>query len=175
MTTERPRTDEELASLVHEKLKAASNFTPHTLAKSLGVQFGRILAALPEEMRSFAPGDAAIAIWEAMTEWEKATFIATTPGAIVEISCRLPKGKRSNGMYNLMDKQYPLGGHLLMGMVDSVCFVSGTVHGMESHSVQFLDAEGRQCFAVYLGRNEQREIIPAVREGFFALKAQYSL
>lgn len=172
MTTE--RTDAELAILVRMQLKEDPYFMPQVLAENLGVPLARIFAAMPEDMCSYAPGDAATAIWEAMTEWEKVTFMAATPGAILEISCRLPKGRRGHGMYNLMDKKNPLGGHFLMDKVDSICFVSKPVFKMESHSVQFLDAEGRQCFAVYLGRNEKREIIPAIKEGFFALKAQYS-
>ena len=168
-------TDAELAALVQEKLHEDPGFMPPTLAQSLGVPLGRLLAALPQAMRSFAPGSDAIAIWEAMTEWEKVTFVISSPGAVLEISCRLPKGARGKNMYNLKDKECPLGGHLLMDKVASVCFVSKPTRGRENHSVQFLDAQGGRCFAVYLGRNGRREIIPAVREGFLALKARYSV
>ena len=67
-----------------------------------------------------------------------------------------------------------LCGHLLTSKIASVWFVSKPLFGLESHSVQFLDAEGRQCFGVYLGRNEKREIIPSVREAFMAMKTKYS-
>ncbi len=174
MTSTTVYTDEELRVLVAEKLNEDPNFMPQTLADSLGVPVRRIVEALPEEMRSRAPGEAFIAIWEAMTEWEKATFMAATSGAILEIPCRLPKGKTGHGMYNLMDKSSPLRGHLLMDKVDSIWFVSKQVFGLESHSVQFYDAAGEQCFGIYLGRDEKRHIIPAVKEGFLALKAQYT-
>ncbi len=167
-------TDEALCALVADKLAADPDFMPQTLAEELGVPVRRIIEALPHEMRSRAPGDAFIPIWEAMTEWEKVTFMASTPGAILEIPCRLPKGKSGHGMYNLMDKDSPLRGHLLAAKVDSVWFVSKQVFGLESHSVQFYDAAGDQCFGVYLGRDEKRRIIPSVKEGFLALKAQYA-
>ena len=174
MTTQCSCTDKELAALVGEKLQSDPNFMPQTLAAALGVSLGRTFKALPEDMRADAPGGDAIAVWEAMTEWEKVTFMAATSGAILEISCRLPKGKSGHGMYNLMGKNLPIGGHLLMDKVDSVCFVSKPLFGLESHSVQFLDAAGNQCFAVYLGRDEKREIIPSVKEGFLALKAKHT-
>lgn len=164
--------DEELRALVAEKLVEEPNFMPQMLADKIGVPLERIFAALPDEMRARAPGEAFIEIWEAMTEWEKVTFMASTSGAILEIPCRLPKGKTGHGMYNLMDKSNPLCGHLLMQKIASVWFVSKPLFGLESHSVQFLDAEGGQCFGVYLGRNEKREIIPAVKEAFLALKAR---
>ncbi len=174
MTAATTYTDEALRTLVADKLAEDPNFMPQMLAENLGVPVRRIVEALPDGMRSRAPGEAFIPIWEAMAEWEKVTFMASTPGAILEIACRLPKGKTGHGMYNLMDKTAPLGGHLLMAKVDSIWFVSKQVFGLESHSVQFYDAAGQQCFGVYLGRDEKRQIIPSVKEGFFALKAQYA-
>lgn len=173
MTSTNSSTTETLRSLVAEKLAENPNFMPQMLAKELGVPMRRIIEALPDSMRSYAPGSAFIAIWETMTTWEKVTFMAETPGAILEISCRLPKGKVAHGMYNLMDKTNPLCGHLLMTRVDSIWFVSKQLFGLESHSVQFFNVQGDQCFGVYLGRDENRQIIPSVKEGFLALKAEY--
>ena len=168
-----PLTDKELLDLVADKLAEDPNFMPQLLAQSLGVPQERVIRALPDDMRARVPGEAFMEIWEAMTGWEKVTFMASTPGAILEIPCRLPKGKTGYGMYNLMDKSNPLGGHLLMGNIASIWFVSKPVFGLESHSVQFYDARGDQCFGVYLGRDEKRLILPSVREGFMALKAKY--
>ena len=167
-------TDETLRPLVADKLAEDPNFMPQLLAKELGVPMRSIIEALPDLMRSHAPGSAFIAIWESMAKWEKVTFMAETPGAILEITCRLPKGKSGHGMYNLMDKTNPLCGHLLLAHIDSIWFVSKQLFGLESHSVQFFDTQGHQCFSVYLGRDEKRQIIPSVKEGFAALKAEYS-
>ena len=41
--------------------------------------------------------------------------------------------------------------------------------GLESHSVQFFNAAGTVMFSVYVGR-ENRQLIPAARESFFALR-----
>ncbi|MDR2489030.1 MAG: heme utilization cystosolic carrier protein HutX [Desulfovibrio sp.] len=174
MTLPPKLSDESLRALVEEKLVNDPDFMPQSLAEKLGIPLRRIIESLPDDMRSRAPGEAAVPIWEAMTEWEKVTFMAGTPGAILEIPCRLPKGALGHGMYNLMDTNSALRGHLLMDKVDSVWFVSKRVFGMESHSVQFYDAEGGQCFGVYLGRDEERRIIASVKEGFFTLKALYA-
>lgn len=165
--------DETLHKLIATRLSDDPNFMPQTLAGELGVPLGRVIAALPETMRSHTSGSRFSEIWEVMTGWEKVTFMAVTPGAILEISCRLPKGKPGHGMYNLMDTSNPLRGHLLADNIASVWFVSKPVFGLESHSVQFLDAEGNQCFAVYLGRDENRRILESVKDGFLALKARY--
>lgn len=173
LTPQQPETvfdDAALCKVVAEKLEENPSFMPQMLAQELSVPLGRIFAALPEDMRSVAPGSQFVEIWESMTEWEKVTFMAGTSGAILEIPCRLPKGKKGHGMYNLMDKSTPLGGHLLMEKIATIWFVSKPVFGLESHSVQFLDAKGDQCFGVYLGRDEKRAIIPSVREGFLELK-----
>lgn len=173
-TAQTPHTGQDLRALVAAALAEDPNFMPQVLAERLGVPVGRIIEALPDDMRAEASGDAFVEIWEAMAEWEKVTFMASTSGAILEIPCRLPKGKTGHGMYNLMDKSNPLRGHLLMNKVASIWFVSKPVFGLESHSVQFHDADGNQCFGVYLGRDEKREIIPSVREGFFHLKSRYA-
>ena len=41
--------------------------------------------------------------------------------------------------------------------------------GLESHSVQFFNTAGTVLFSVYVGR-ENRQLIPAARESFFALR-----
>ena len=173
MTCPDTYSDEALRALVAEKLTEDPSFMPQMLAEKLNVPLRRVIEALPTAMRSRAPGLDFIAIWEAMTEWEKVTFMTQTPGAILEIVCRLPKGKSAHGMYNLMDKTNPLCGHLFATRIDSIWFVSKQLFGLESHSVQFFDAQGHQCFSVYLGRDEKRQIIPSVRDGFTALKAKH--
>lgn len=167
-------TDDDLHALVAQTLEQDPHFMPQMLAARLGLPVERIVAALPEDMRLRLPGEAWKEVWEAMTAWELVTFMASTPGAILEIPCRLPKGVTAHGMYNLTDKSSPLRGHLLQDAIASVWFVSKPVFGLESHSVQFYDAEGNQCFGVYLGRNERREIIPAVRDAYFALRRHYA-
>ena len=45
--------------------------------------------------------------------------------------------------------------------------------GLESHSVQFFDADGHVAFSIYAGRGDDKKILPEIRESFFALKASF--
>lgn len=159
---------------VTEALDKNPSFMPQTLAEELGVPLAAVMEALPEEMRVFAPAENFIAIWEEICGWEKITFMAATSGIILEISCRLPKGTSGHGMYNLMGKDLPFGGHVMPDKIKSICFVSKPLFGLESHSVQFFDQSGHQAFAIYLGRDEKRQIIASVRDKFMSLKNKYA-
>ncbi len=145
-----------------------------SIAADLGVSERAVTEALPQHMRLEIPAADFVAVWEEMTTWEKVTFIAETPGAVVEVEGALPTGKIAHGMYNLMDRKFPLGGHLLIGNIASIWLVSKPAFGRESHSVQFFSAEGASCFAVYLGRGEKRMILPSVKEGYVKLWERYA-
>lgn len=158
---------------VAEALAKNESFMPQTLAQELKVPLESIIAALPPSMCTMAPAEDFLEIWEEICNWEKITFMASTAGIILEISCKLPKGKSGHGMYNLMGKDLPFGGHVMPSNIASIWFVSKPLFGLESHSVQFFDAAGNQAFAMYLGRGEDRQVLPAVREAFMKLKSKY--
>lgn len=159
----------ELRQSVRHRIEEEPNLMLGELARQLGVSEGAVASALSEDMRRFAPAERFEEIWDAMTGWEKVTFIVAAENAIVEVRGKLPKGRFGHGFFNLMDKNNPLGGHLRADQLRSVCFLSKPFFGLESHSVQFYDGEGRQMFAVHVGR-EGRELIGSVREAFFELR-----
>ncbi|MGE4506278.1 MAG: heme utilization cystosolic carrier protein HutX [Desulfovibrionaceae bacterium] len=158
---------------IRERISENPSLMPMALADELNLPEAEVVRCLPEEMRVEAPASEFEAIWEAMTGWEKVTFIARNPGAVVEVSCRLPKGRHGHGMFNLMERGNPLGGHLFADRIGSIWLVSKPFFNMESHSVQFFDVDGAAMFAVYLGRDDKRAIIGSVREGFLELCARY--
>ena len=45
--------------------------------------------------------------------------------------------------------------------------------GKEGHSFQFFGHSGRCIFKIYLGRDEQRQLLPEQVERFMALRRQY--
>lgn len=145
-----------------------------SVATDLGVSEQAVTEALPPHMRLEIPAADFVAVWEEMTGWEKVTFIGETPGAVMEIAGQLPKGKMAHGMYNLMNKNFALGGHLLVNNIASIWLVSKPAFGLESHSVQFFSPEGKPCFAVYLGRGQKRAILPSVKEAYLRLWERYA-
>lgn len=166
-------TPPEVVQEVQKRVAENPSVMTKKLAEELGITEADVIASLPEDMRAKAKTENFEAIWNAMTGWEKTTFILANAGGIVEIAGALPKGKFMHGMFNLMDKSCPLGGHLFVEELGSIWFVSKPFFNKESHSIQFFDKNGNQMFAVYLGRNAEREIIPSVKEGYNALRTQY--
>lgn len=166
--------EDAVAAAVAAALAENPSFMPQMLAQELETPLQRVIAALPAEMRLEAPAEDFLRIWEEICEWEKITFITATSGIILEISCRLPKGKSGHGMYNLMGKDLPFGGHVMPEKIASIWFVSKPLFGLESHSVQFFDANGDQAFAIYVGRDADRRIPPDARDRFMTLKRKYA-
>ena len=146
----------------------------NTLADELDLPEAEVMRCLPEEMRTEANVEDFLEIWDAMTGWEKVTFIVRNAGAVVEVCGRLPKGSHGHGMFNLMDRSNPLGGHLFTDRLGSIWLVSKPFFKLESHSVQFFDLQGAAMFSVYLGRDEKRKILPQPLEGFMELRLRYA-
>ncbi len=168
----RSQVTEEIRSNVQAALENEPNFMPSALAQKLGVSEGVVVAALPDAMRSFADADRFEDIWKEAQKWKKVTFFVHTPGVIIEYKGTLPEGSFGRGYFNLMDKANPLGGHLMISRLASICFLQKQLFGLESLSVQFFDAEGAQMFGIYAGR-EEKEIIPAVKTAWIAMKDRF--
>lgn len=164
----------DIESLVLARVIEQPSVMPRSLAQELNTTEGNIIAALPSHMRIEVPSSDFVSIWEEMTTWAKVTFLAENVASILEIAGVLPKGKLFHGMYNLMDKNYPLGGHLLIEKIAKIWLVSKPAFKLESHSVQFFTKDGLQCFAVYLGRDAEKNIIPSVKDGYMKLWQKYS-
>ena len=62
---------------------------------------------------------------------------------------------------------------LLQPLLVGIALVSKLFMGKEGHSFQFFGHSGRCIFKVYLGRDEQRQLLPAQVERFMALRHQY--
>jgi heme iron utilization protein len=124
-------------------------------------------------MRTPAPIEDFEIIWQAASRWEKATFIAMTPGAVLEYMGKLPSGSHGHGMFNLHQDGIPLGGHLMIKQLGSIWFLSKPHFGKESHSIQFYTKEGKPMFALYVGRGEDKELLPEVLHSYQHLRASY--
>ena len=133
-----------------------------------GVSPEAIAAKIDEAARAFAGKDAFDTVWQALASWENATFIMAHLGSVIEIKGKIPEGRHGHGYFNLSGGS-GLGGHLKIDDLGHICFLSLPFMGLESHSVQFFNAAGTVLFSVYVGR-ENRQLIPAARESFFALR-----
>ena len=143
-----------------------------SLAREFHVTEKDVAEQLPEGMCVFTTGENFTRVWEALGEWEKATFIVQHEGHVFEIRCRIPAVKVGHGYYNIMGDE-ALGGHIRADAVTDIAFLSMPFMGLESHSVQFFNAEGAVVFSIYAGR-ENHSIIPSVREAFLKLRKEMS-
>lgn len=141
-----------------------------SLAREFHVSEKDVARALPADMCAFTGGENFTRVWEALGEWEKATFIVQHEGHVIEIKCRIPAGKPGHGYYNIMGEE-ALGGHIKADAITDMAFLSMPFMGLESHSVQFFNAEGRVVFSIYAGR-ENHVVIPAVKESFLKLRKE---
>lgn len=164
-----PDPDPAIAARVREMIETDPNTMPGAIAAKLDIPEASAVQVFPETMRTFTVPDHFDRIWDAMTSWERTTFICQTPAVVLEIKGRLPKGRHGHGYFNLMEKDHPLGGHLKVTELGAICFLEKPFFGLESLSVQFYDTAGRHMFAVYAGR-EKKELIPAVKTAFHELK-----
>lgn len=156
---------------VKEIIEKDPSTMPGMIAAQIKSPEALVVNSFPETMRSFTDPKNFDYIWTEMTSWEKTTFICQTPGAVIEIKGKLPKGKHGHGYFNLMEKDNPLGGHLKVDELGSICFLEKPFFGLESLSVQFYDKKGDNMFAVYCGR-KNRELIESVKKSFFELRTK---
>jgi hypothetical protein len=160
---------EENRVAVRNAATASTNPTLDQISEDLGVPEAVVAMLLDADMCMILPPSAFENVWSAMVQWEKATFITATPGAIIEIKGRLPKGEFGHGYFNIGEQDNPLSGHIQVDAIAAVCLVSKPFMGLESHSVRFYNKTGALMFAVYVGRNG-KTLIPSVKESFMKLR-----
>ena len=162
----------ELAAKIAAALQEKKPVMLSSLAHEFSVTEKDAAEALPENMAKIIGGEHFETVWEALTAWEKATFIVQHGGHVIEIKTRVAAGKFGRGYYNIMGKE-AVGGHIKADAIAHIGFLSMPFMGLESHSVQFFDAGGHVAFSIYAGRGEDKNILPEIREHFLALKASF--
>lgn len=139
------------------------------IARSAGVTPLAVLKALPEGEVTALSGALMVATLDGVAEWEgDVTFIVNTGPVILEAKGKFHGGTVANGMYNLRGK--PISGHLHIAPCAHVAFVRRKLFGMDTRSIQFYGGSGDCLFKVYLGRNEQRQLLANQIAAFDALE-----
>ncbi len=134
------------------------------LAKEHSVSPADVIACLPEGQAVTIPGDRFEEVMGEISHWGDITLIVHTDDVILEARGPLPEGSMARGYYNLHGK--PIGGHLKAGNCASISFVSRLLFDKQTHSVQFYNETGGCMFKIYLGRNDDGEIIAGQLETY---------
>ena len=143
------------------------------IATELAVSEWEVVRHLPAELMTLVPSDQAEALLADLASWGQVTTIVESDGSIFEVKAPFPKGKTARGYYNLMGRDGEMHGHLKLDNVVGIALVSKLFMGKEGHSFQFFGHSGRCIFKIYLGRDEQRQLLPDQVERFKALRHQY--
>ncbi len=138
------------------------------LAREHGVTPAEIVSCLPEDQATTVPGSRFEEVMAEMTSWGEVTFLVHTDDVILECKAAIPPGSSARGFFNLHGA--PLGGHLKADNCASISFVSRPLFTSDTRSVQFHNRDGGCMFKVYLGRDENRALIPAQVAAFERLR-----
>ncbi|MDO8825097.1 heme utilization cystosolic carrier protein HutX [Methylophaga sp.] len=122
---------------------------------------------------SIMPGQNAQQLLEQICEWGPMTTIVIHGGSVFEFGGSFPKGSLAEGFYNLQADGSGFHGHLNLQKVEQISFQTKPHRGRESYAFVFEDVNGEVIFKVFLGRDEQGELIASQREKFYQLMQQY--
>lgn len=108
-------------------------------------------------------------LFEILRGWEKVFLLVITPAFVLEIQDKFPKGFYAHGFLNFHDKDSTIGGHLSVGKIKEIFLVKDIMFGRESYSIKFFGEDEKEIFAVYVPRNEKKELIEECLESFKSL------
>ena len=107
--------------------------------------------------------------YDILRGWEKVFLLVITPSFVLEIQDKFPKGFYAHGFLNFHDKNSTIGGHLSVGKIKEIFLVKDIMFGRESYSIKFFGEDEKEIFAVYVPRNEKKELIEECLESFKSL------
>lgn len=138
------------------------------VAREKNVTARAVIEALPDEMRSFAPGAGFVAAMRDIATWGVVTLIVHTEDGIFEVTEQVGSGDVSRGYYNIM-KHEGMHGHLRHDRCGGIAFIERPFMGKSSAFVAFLNVDGGVMFKVFVGRDESRALKADQLEKFRAL------
>lgn len=127
------------------------------VARTFNVPLVSVVARLPAAEQVTAPGELFVAIMEEISNWGNLTLIVNTPEMVLEAKGPIGKGSMGRGYYNIPGA---IGGHFKPEEFHSISFIDRTLMGKPSRSILFFNSQGSCVFKLYLGRQENREMIP---------------
>ena len=124
---------------------------------------------------SALPGKYAKALLEELTGWGKVTTIVLHGGCVFEFKGAFPKGSEGSGIYNLESDGDGFEGHLNLEKVDHIAYQDKLHRGMQSYAFVFSDASKGCMFKVFVGRDEQGELLSHQVKRFKEIQANNQL
>ena len=158
---------------VRSDVKAALTEKPDAvldfIAKDLNISLYDVITCLPKQEALSVSGENFEKVMRGVSQLGSITFIVHTHDIVLECKGHVPKGSFGRGYFNIHGDS-PIGGHIRADHCASIHFVSRDMMGRLSHALIFCNKQGEAMFKIYLGRDENRELIPDQVEQFEALK-----
>ncbi len=159
----------DIKAALAEKPDAVLDF----IASDLNVSLSEIIYCLPESQVLTLKGELFEAVMHGVSELGTITMIVHTKDIVLECKGHVPKGSFGRGYFNIHG-QSPIGGHIKADHCASIHFISREMMGRLSHALIFCNKQGDAMFKIYLGRDENRELIPEQVEQFEVLKQGFA-
>ncbi|WP_300358106.1 heme utilization cystosolic carrier protein HutX [Fusobacterium sp.] len=152
---------------IEEILKNDSKTPLSKIAQELGVSLVEVLREAPT-VRKYDV-EKIDDLFEVLRSWDKVLMLVMTPNLILEIKDKFPKGFYGHGFFNFHDPESSVGGHLTITAIKEIFLVTDTMFNRKSCSIRFFGEDGKEIFAVYVPRDEKKELIKECLESFESL------
>ncbi len=120
------------------------------------------------------PGESAEEILKQISSWGNVTTVILHLGNVFEFKGPFPIGTFGSGFYNLEGATPGLQGHLKLEAVDHISFQEKPHRGVESYALVFNNIDNKAMFKIFLGRDENRQLLQHQKEKFMTLKENYT-
>ncbi|MGL4641759.1 MAG: heme utilization cystosolic carrier protein HutX [Cetobacterium sp.] len=108
-------------------------------------------------------------LFAVLRSWEKVFLIVITPAFVIEIQDKFAEGFYGHGYFNFHDKNSSIGGHLSVDKIKEIFLVKDVMFGRESYSIRFYGEDEKEIFAIYVPRDEKKELIQECVDSFKSL------
>ena len=110
--------------------------------------------------------DQVLPLLRALPHWGLLTTIIFSGGCVFEFKGPFPTGNIAEGFFNLDGPVPGFHGHLRLDALQQVAFQDRPHRGRASYAFVFEDGSGHTVFKVFLGRDDNGEILVAQLEEF---------
>lgn len=152
---------------IEKLLKENEKISLEKIAKELGISLIEVLREAPT-VRKY-PLEKREELFEILRGWEKVFLLVVTPNFVLEIKDKFPKGFYAHGYLNFHDPESSIGGHLSVDKIKEIFLVEDNMFGRKSCSIRFYGEDEQEIFAIYVPRDDKKELIKEYLDCFYSL------
>ena len=151
---------------IEEILKTEEGVSLAKISKDLGISFIEVLRQAPAPTVRKYDVSKLDELFDILRSWEKVFLLVVTPSFVLEIKDKFPKGFYSHGFLNFHDETSSIGGHLSASKIKEIFVVEDMMYGRKSCSIKFYGEDEKEIFAIYVPRDEKKELIKECLDSF---------